>query len=145
MLRALDEFVIEGVVKTLIGFPQGAADASVLHRRGRNLSRPRRVGADGCAGCRASRTGVRPASRRPEVAAVREGCSLRRGSTVAVFEVRVLRPEPAFAGPGEAPPRTVAQPRDPRGAGRDAVVSPMQGTVLAVEVSEGDRGRGGPR
>jgi acetyl-CoA/propionyl-CoA carboxylase, biotin carboxylase, biotin carboxyl carrier protein len=51
--------------------------------------------------------------------------------------VRVLRPEPAFA--------ELARRRRERSgggtsaaAGRDAVVSPMQGTVLAVEVAEGD-------
>jgi acetyl-CoA/propionyl-CoA carboxylase biotin carboxyl carrier protein len=53
------------------------------------------------------------------------------------FEVRVLRPEPGFA--------ELARRRSERsrgagatGVGRDAVVSPMQGTVLAVEVAEGD-------
>jgi acetyl-CoA/propionyl-CoA carboxylase biotin carboxyl carrier protein len=53
------------------------------------------------------------------------------------FEVRVLRPEPAFA--------ELARRRRERGRGggaggpgRDAVVSPMQGTVLAVEVAEGE-------
>ena len=53
------------------------------------------------------------------------------------FEVRLLRPEPAFA--------ELARRRRDRSrggastaAGRDAVVSPMQGTVLAVEVADGD-------
>jgi len=48
-----------------------------------------------------------------------------------------LRPEPAFA--------ELARRRRERGrgggaggAGKDAIVSPMQGTVLAVEVAEGD-------
>jgi acetyl-CoA/propionyl-CoA carboxylase biotin carboxyl carrier protein len=52
------------------------------------------------------------------------------------FEVRLLRPEPPHA--------ELARRRREReragghgGAGRDAVVSPMQGTVLAVEVEEG--------
>jgi acetyl-CoA/propionyl-CoA/long-chain acyl-CoA carboxylase, biotin carboxylase, biotin carboxyl carrier protein len=50
--------------------------------------------------------------------------------------VRLLEPEPAWAG--------LARRRRERSAGavggaaRDAVVSPMQGTVLAVEVAEGD-------
>jgi acetyl-CoA/propionyl-CoA carboxylase biotin carboxyl carrier protein len=53
------------------------------------------------------------------------------------FEVRVLRPEPPWA--------ELARSRREReragaggGAGKDAVVSPMQGTVLAVEVADGD-------
>jgi acetyl-CoA/propionyl-CoA carboxylase biotin carboxyl carrier protein len=58
------------------------------------------------------------------------------------FEVRLLRPEPAFA--------ELARRRQERGrggggagAGRDAVTSPMQGTVLAVEVAEGDEVQAG--
>ena len=53
------------------------------------------------------------------------------------FEVRMLEPEPAFA--------ELARRRRERtragasiAGGRDAVVSPMQGTVLSVEVAEGD-------
>jgi len=56
--------------------------------------------------------------------------------------VKVLRPEPPFA--------ELARRRRERtgggaghGAARDAVVSPMQGTVLAVEVAEGDEVRAG--
>jgi acetyl-CoA/propionyl-CoA carboxylase biotin carboxyl carrier protein len=58
------------------------------------------------------------------------------------FEVKLLRPEPPFAD--------LVRRRRERGAGgpghraaRDAVVSPMQGTVLAVEVAEGDQVRAG--
>jgi acetyl-CoA/propionyl-CoA carboxylase biotin carboxyl carrier protein len=53
------------------------------------------------------------------------------------FEVRVLRPEPAFA---ELARRRRERARGGGAAevGEDAVVSPMQGTVLAVEVAEGD-------
>jgi acetyl-CoA/propionyl-CoA carboxylase biotin carboxyl carrier protein len=53
------------------------------------------------------------------------------------FEVRLLRPEPAFA---ELARRRRERSRGgaSTGAGRDAVVSPMQGTVLAVEVADGD-------
>jgi acetyl-CoA/propionyl-CoA carboxylase biotin carboxyl carrier protein len=53
------------------------------------------------------------------------------------FEVRLLEPEPPWAA--------LARKRTERGrgagghsAGKDAVVSPMQGTVLAVEVADGD-------
>jgi len=58
------------------------------------------------------------------------------------FEVKVLRPEPPYA--------ELARRRRERAGGgaghsaaRDAVVSPMQGTVLAVEVAEGDDVRAG--
>src|SRR4029078_1925154 len=53
------------------------------------------------------------------------------------FEVRVLRPEPAFAELARRR-RERSRGANAAGAGRDAVVSPMQGTVLAVEVGEGD-------
>jgi acetyl-CoA/propionyl-CoA/long-chain acyl-CoA carboxylase, biotin carboxylase, biotin carboxyl carrier protein len=51
------------------------------------------------------------------------------------FEVRALVPEPPYA---ELARRR--RKRGPTGAagGADAVVSPMQGTVLAVEVADGD-------
>jgi acetyl-CoA/propionyl-CoA carboxylase biotin carboxyl carrier protein len=57
------------------------------------------------------------------------------------FEVQLLEPEPPWAD--------VARRRRERsragaaGAGRDAVVSPMQGTVLSVEVAEGDEVKAG--
>jgi acetyl-CoA/propionyl-CoA carboxylase biotin carboxyl carrier protein len=53
------------------------------------------------------------------------------------FDVRLLRPEPPFV---ELARRRRARSRSAgaAGAGKDAVVSPMQGTVLAVEVAEGD-------
>src|SRR5205807_9790759 len=54
------------------------------------------------------------------------------------FEVRVLRPEPAFAELGRRR-RERSRGRGGAGGGKDAVVSPMQGTVLAVEVAEGDQ------
>jgi acetyl-CoA/propionyl-CoA/long-chain acyl-CoA carboxylase, biotin carboxylase, biotin carboxyl carrier protein len=53
------------------------------------------------------------------------------------FDVRLSEPEPAW--------RALARRRSARvrhgvggAGGRDAVVSPMQGTVLAVRVSDGD-------
>ena len=115
-------------------FPQGAADASVL-RRGRDVSRPRRVGADGGA-CAELENGRPTGAAQAGVAAVREAVR-----SVEVdgrrFEVRVLRPEPAYAELARRR-RERSRSRGAAGAGRDAVVSPMQGTVLAVEVSEGD-------
>ncbi|MDX6408180.1 MAG: acetyl-CoA/propionyl-CoA carboxylase, biotin carboxylase, biotin carboxyl carrier protein [Gaiellaceae bacterium] len=133
MLRALDEFVVEGV-KTLIGFHKAL------------LTHPCFVEGETCHGLveselLAARAGElengRPAGS-PEVgaAAVREAVR-----SVEVdgrrFEVRVLRPEPAFAELGRRR-RERERGGGAASAGRDAVVSPMQGTVLAVEVAEGD-------
>jgi acetyl-CoA/propionyl-CoA carboxylase biotin carboxyl carrier protein len=53
------------------------------------------------------------------------------------YDVRVLEPEPLWA---ELARRRRERTRGGRAGagGKDAVVSPMQGTVLAVEVAEGD-------
>jgi len=53
------------------------------------------------------------------------------------FEVKLLRPEPPFAELARRR-RERSAARLGHAAARDAVVSPMQGTVLAVEVAEGD-------
>jgi acetyl-CoA/propionyl-CoA carboxylase biotin carboxyl carrier protein len=131
MLRALDEFDIGGV-KTLLGFHKallthqcfvdgatchGLVESELMAARAAELE-------DGRA----------PAT--PQIAALLQE-SVR---TVEVdgrrFEVRLLKPEPPHA--------ELARRRREReragghgGAGKDAVVSPMQGTVLAVEVEEG--------
>ena len=53
------------------------------------------------------------------------------------FEVKVLTPEPPHAELARRRRDRDSQ-QGHRGAARDAIVTPMQGTVLAVEVSEGD-------
>jgi acetyl-CoA/propionyl-CoA carboxylase biotin carboxyl carrier protein len=133
MLRALDEFVVDGV-KTLIGFHKallthpcfveggtchGLVESELMAARAAELEDGQRELPGGAAMAQ-----VRESVRSVEVDGRR-------------FEVRVLRPEPGFA--------ELARRRRERvrgggaaGAGRDAVVSPMQGTVLAVEVAEGD-------
>jgi acetyl-CoA/propionyl-CoA/long-chain acyl-CoA carboxylase, biotin carboxylase, biotin carboxyl carrier protein len=58
------------------------------------------------------------------------------------FDVRVLVPEPPFAEPARRR-RERAAGRVGVSAGRDAVVSPMQGTVLEVRVADGDQVRAG--
>ena len=133
MLRALDEFVIEGV-KTLIGFHKallahpcfvhgetchGLVESELLAARAAELENGRGVGPPA-----ETAAAVREAVRSVEVDGRR-------------FEVRVLRPEPAYAELGRRR-RERARERGAGGAGRDAVVSPMQGTVLAVEVADGD-------
>ena len=132
MLRALDEFEIGGIT-TLLGFHRallehpcfaegatchGIVESEELAERAEQLSH--------------RTTTVRAAS---------DGAALRsRTSTVELdgrrYEVQTLVPEPAHA-------ELARRRRDRAGAGghggaKDAVVTPMQGTVLAVEVAEGD-------
>jgi acetyl-CoA/propionyl-CoA carboxylase biotin carboxyl carrier protein len=126
MLRALDEFTVVGPT-TLIPFHRAL------------LSHPCFVAGETCAGVVESlqvEDGQPPAPAPPAI-----GRTTERVRTVEVdgrrFEVRLSDPEPEW--------RTLASRRRERvrpggagGAGRDAVVSPMQGTVLAVPVADGD-------
>ncbi len=130
MLRALEEYVIDGV-PTLIGFHRAL------------LSHPCFVAGETCEGIVESRELAERAaeltSAHSESAAAGEKLAPRT-SFVELdgrrFEVKLLVPEAGH--------RELAIRRRERGAaahhaaGRDAVVSPMQGTVLAVEVEEGD-------
>jgi acetyl-CoA/propionyl-CoA carboxylase, biotin carboxylase, biotin carboxyl carrier protein len=137
MLRALDEYAIEGVT-TLLGFHRallrhpcfalgetchGVVESKELAEQAGQLSHQATT-------LPTSPDGAVPARARERVLhAEVEG---RR------FEVRVLRPEPPHA--------ELARKRRERGGrhahhatARDAIVSPMQGTVLAVEVGDGDQ------
>jgi acetyl-CoA/propionyl-CoA carboxylase biotin carboxyl carrier protein len=140
MLRALDEFWIEGPT-TLIGFHKAL------------LSHPCFVGGETCHGVVESEELAARAGELDGAAAVAlPSNSLLQGTTGPVrttervrtvevdgrrFEVRLSDPEPEW--------RALArrrQERSQRGGvgagGSDAVVSPMQGTVLSVAVSDGD-------
>ena len=132
MLRALDEFTIDGV-KTLIGFHKAL------------LTHPCFIEGASCHGVVESELLAARAAEledgptfAPEAAAARE--VQEAVQTVEVdgrrFEVRLLRPEPAFAELARR--RRERERRHGGAAGKDAVVSPMQGTVLAVEVAVGD-------
>jgi acetyl-CoA/propionyl-CoA carboxylase, biotin carboxylase, biotin carboxyl carrier protein len=137
MLRALDEYVLEGVT-TLLGFHRallehpcfaagetcfGVVESEELAARAAELSA---AGAQGPRGggtrLREERVGVELDGRR--------------------FDVTLLRPEPPHA-------ELARRRREREGGGshhaaaREAVVSPMQGTVLAVEVADGDDVREG--
>src|SRR5215211_546129 len=132
MLRALEEYVIEGV-PTLIGFHRallshpcfidgatchGIVESELLAERSAALTSARvSVDTTAAPGLDAHPTVVELDGRR--------------------YEVKVLVPEPEH--------RVLARRRRDRVSGhgahaaaRDAVTSPMQGTVLAVEVVEGD-------
>jgi len=132
MLRALDEYEIGGIT-TLLGFHRallehpcfvegatchGVVESQELAERAEELSvRPSLVPAAGNgAPTRARRLSLELDGKR--------------------YEVEALVPEPPYA--------ELARRRQERARGgahtgaKDAVVTPMQGTVLAVEVSEGD-------
>jgi acetyl-CoA/propionyl-CoA carboxylase biotin carboxyl carrier protein len=139
MLRALDEFAIGGVT-TLLGFHRALLRESCFVEGGT------------CAGIvESAELAARAAelSRAEDAPAATAPAGATRTRTVPVeldgrrYEVDVVEPEPPYA--------ELARRRRDRGPGgpgrhlaaRDAVVSPMQGTVLAVEVAEGDEIRAG--
>jgi acetyl-CoA/propionyl-CoA carboxylase, biotin carboxylase, biotin carboxyl carrier protein len=136
MLRALDEFTIEGV-KSLLGFHRAL------------LAHPCFVAGETCHGITESAELAEQAEElshvATSVAASSDGASpvrLRaRATTVEVggrrFDVRVLEPEPPWTELARRR-RERVRAGGTRAAGRDAVVSPMQGTVLSVEVADGD-------
>ena len=135
MLRALGEFRIDGVT-TLLGFHRalldhpcfveattchGVVESEKLAQRGEQLSHE-------TTSLAAAPDGGGAALQEQRVLAELDG---RR------YELKLLVPEPPHA--------ELARRRRSRGAGgshlaggKDAVISPMQGTVLAVEVAEGD-------
>ena len=137
MLRALDEFEIGGV-QTLLGFHRAL------------LRHPCFVAGATCRGVVESEELAEEASRLTDAptapgAAPRSAGSDRR---LAVeldgrrFDVRLRVPEPPFADLARR-----RRERAARGGGgsaaRDAVVSPMQGTVLDVRVRDGEHVRAG--
>jgi len=128
MLRALDEFVIAGPT-TLVGFHK----ALLAHRCF--------VSGETCAGVVESiGESVESFSSRDGGAPV-VGRAVDEVRTVEVdgrrFQVRLIEPEPPWRELARRR-RDRASARGGGAAGRDAVVSPMQGTVLSVAVAEGD-------
>jgi acetyl-CoA/propionyl-CoA carboxylase biotin carboxyl carrier protein len=129
MLRALDEFEIGGV-HSLLGFHRAL------------LRHPCFVAAETCHGVVESEELAQQAaelSHETTVAPAADGAVRERLVVAEVdgqrYEVRLLEPEP--------PHRELARRRAQRAssgagaAGQDAVVSPMQGTVLSVAVADG--------
>jgi acetyl-CoA/propionyl-CoA carboxylase, biotin carboxylase, biotin carboxyl carrier protein len=136
MLRALEELEIGGV-PTLIGFHRALLD------------HPCFAAGETCHGIVESELLAKRAqqlSEKTAIAAPRDGAVREHVSKVELdgrrFEVTRLVPEP----PWTELARRRADRAGARGAhvaGRDAVVSPMQGTVLAIEVAEGEEVRAG--
>ena len=132
MLRALDEYEVGGVT-TLLGFHRAL------------LEHPCFVSGETCHGVVESKELAGRADQlshqKTTLAASPDGRLRERVSSVELdgrlYEVKALVPEPPFA--------ELARRRRERtgrgahhGAAKDAVVTPMQGTVLAVEVADGD-------
>jgi acetyl-CoA/propionyl-CoA carboxylase biotin carboxyl carrier protein len=137
MLRALDELVVEGVT-TLAGFHKallrhpcfveattchGLVESEELAQKAHQLSHQ-------------ATSVARPPDGRLRERFVELELDGRR------YDVKLLQPEPPHA--------ELARRRRERGGGgahhgaaKEAVVSPMQGTVLAVEVAEGDEVQAG--
>jgi acetyl-CoA/propionyl-CoA carboxylase biotin carboxyl carrier protein len=129
MLRALGEFQIEGP-ETLIGFHQALLESDCF------------IKGETCHGlvesdALAARAAEHDAASKPSNTLL-QGKNVERVRTVEVdgrrFEVRIAEPEPPW--------REVARRRHERRragsrAAGDAIVSPMQGTVLSVAVEEG--------
>ena len=137
MLRALDEYEIGGVT-TLLGFHRAL------------FEHPCFVAGQTCHGVVESKELAERAEmlshQSTTLAALADGRLRERVSSVELdgrlYEVKALIPEPPFA--------ELARRRRERtgrgahhGAAKDAIVTPMQGTVLAVEVAEGDQVRAG--
>ena len=136
MLRALEEFEIGGIT-TLVGFHRALLD------------RPCFVDGDTCHGVVESEKLAAEAAqlshRTTKIAATSDGAVQARIRTVELdgrrFEVSALVPEPPHAELARR--RRERTAGGAHGAAKDAVVTPMQGTVLAVEVSDGDQVQAG--
>jgi acetyl-CoA/propionyl-CoA carboxylase biotin carboxyl carrier protein len=130
MLRALDEFEIGGLT-TLLGFHRallrhpcfidgatchGVVESEQLAKQARQLSKE------------TTNTGAPDGKLRQRATVVELGG--RR------FDVTLLTPAPPWAELAERRRSRAARATGP--GGRDAIVSPMQGTVLSVQVADGD-------
>jgi acetyl-CoA/propionyl-CoA carboxylase, biotin carboxylase, biotin carboxyl carrier protein len=129
MLRALDEFVIEGP-KTLLGFHKAllSHDCFVRGETCHGLVESEELAAQA-----ATLDGAPPSDK------LQLGRTVERVRAVEVdgrrFDVRILEPEQPWL---ELARRRRERVRAGGTGGTDAVVSPMQGTVLSVAVAEGD-------
>ncbi|MGH3046318.1 MAG: biotin/lipoyl-containing protein, partial [Gaiellaceae bacterium] len=131
MLRALEEYAIEGVT-TLVGFHRallehpcfvegstchGVVESEALAERAQTLASTKRTAPAGAKPLTEHTVGIELDSRR--------------------YVVKLLRPEPPHAELARRRRERVGSAGHHAEA-KEAVVSPMQGTVLAVEVADGD-------
>ncbi len=132
MLRALGEYEIGGIT-TLIGFHRALLEHSCFKAAEtcRNVVESAEL-AEAAEQLSHSQT---------TVAAAADGKLRERVTTVELdgrrYAVKALVPEPPYAELARRR-RERASGGGGHGAARDAVVTPMQGTVLAVEVADGD-------
>jgi acetyl-CoA/propionyl-CoA/long-chain acyl-CoA carboxylase, biotin carboxylase, biotin carboxyl carrier protein len=132
MLRALDEFEIGGVT-TLLGFHRAL------------LRRPCFIEGGTCGGVVESPELAQEAEqlshKTTTVSAASDGRLREQVTAVELdgrrFDVTLLVPEPPWVELAERRRRRAAVHGHGAG-GRDAIVSPMQGTVLSVQVADGD-------
>ena len=132
MLRALAEFEIGGVT-TLVGFHRALLEHECF------------AAAQTCKGVTESEELAKRADQLSHVATsvVSESDGRVRERVVHAevegrrFEVKLLAPEPAHAELARRRRERDSQQAH-HGAARDAIISPMQGTVLTVEVTDGD-------
>jgi acetyl-CoA/propionyl-CoA carboxylase biotin carboxyl carrier protein len=129
MLRALDEFVIEGP-KTLLGFHKALLEHECFVR---GETCHGLVESDALASRAAELDGAGPSN------SLLQARTVEQLRTVEVdgrrFDVRVLEPEQPWR---ELARRRKERVRAGGAGGDDAIVSPMQGTVLSVAVADGD-------
>jgi acetyl-CoA/propionyl-CoA carboxylase biotin carboxyl carrier protein len=129
MLRALDEFVIEGP-KTLLGFHKALLSHECFVR---GETCHGLVESEELAARAAELDGSGPSD------TLQHGRTVERARSVEVdgwrFQVRILEPEQPWR---ELARRRRERVRYGRAGGNDAIVSPMQGTVLSVAVADGD-------
>jgi acetyl-CoA/propionyl-CoA carboxylase, biotin carboxylase, biotin carboxyl carrier protein len=139
MLRALGEFRIEGVT-SLVGFHQALlehpcfADGATCHGIVESEELSERAE-------EFSHRATTVASPPDDAASTRERV-VNAELDGRRYELKLHLPEPPHAELVRRRRERVSE-RAHHGAARDAVVSPMQGTVLAVEVAEGDDVRPG--
>jgi acetyl-CoA/propionyl-CoA carboxylase, biotin carboxylase, biotin carboxyl carrier protein len=137
MLRALGEYEIGGV-RTLVGFHRAL------------LEHPCFSAGETCRGVTESKELAERAEQlshsTTSVVARSDGRVHERRIQAEVegrrFEVKVLTPEPPHAELARRRRDRDAE-QGHHGAARDAIVTPMQGTVLAVEVGDGDEVKAG--
>jgi acetyl-CoA/propionyl-CoA carboxylase, biotin carboxylase, biotin carboxyl carrier protein len=159
MLRALEEFVIEGPT-TLLGFHRallaspcfirgetcrGVVESDELADRAQELEQQAHDRLGHAEPARSPAPHVDPSlpHLKTRLATSSDGAASRtRGRVVDVeldgrlHHVRIHAPEPAWA---ELARRHALRASERSGVSSDAVISPMQGTVLQVEVGEGDQ------